>query len=110
MLSFQNMLLRKTMAVMIFTMAFLLTPKAFVGQEHEDQTSHIPVNMLQGPATQDCLWCTPATTPVDCKTKQNKATPARDNKLWLNPDQPITPPESAPCIDAPEEDDTTPSA
>lgn len=103
----KNMLLRKTLAGVIFTMAFLLTPKVFLGSGQGEQATHIPVNMLEGPASQECLWCTPETTPVDCKTK----TPSnKDNTLWLNPDQPV-PDNTSPCLKQDDDtSDTTPSA
>lgn len=108
---FGDIAIRKTIALFVFALAFLLTPKVWVEQSQGRPTSAatIPVDMLEAPG--DCLWCAPI-QPVDCEVEQNANQPARSSdRFWLNPDEPPVPSETAPCLPTPTADDeTTPSA
>ncbi len=111
----ENMMLRKALTALAFTMAFLLTPRAWVEESTPSNgVDSIPVDMLEH--SEDCLWCGPALQPVDCDVEStDPASPDDDaadtaERIWLNPDAP--PPESEttrPCIDR-TPDDTRPSA
>ena len=91
--------LKHTLAGLIFAMAFLLTPRAWVDEPQRQDQAQIPVQWLQGSEQQDdCLWCTPALTPVDC----DRQDPGQSKRLWLNPDAPVPEQESQPCLEATE--------
>lgn len=92
--------IKTALAGVIFMMAFLLTPRAWVDEEQQPHQSQaqIPVQWLQGPDDQeDCLWCSPELKPVNC-TEQDE--PSSQERLWLNPDAPLPSPSQQPCIQA----------
>ena len=77
----EHMMFRKTLAALVFSMAFLLTPRAWVDQgsvfsyhPSGSRAETIPVNLLE---RQDdtCLWCAPL-QPVKCDDTKAPATGA----------------------------------
>lgn len=75
MLRRQHILLSRTIALSLFAMALVLTPRAWV--EPSSSTEMVPVETLDQPSK--CLWCEPAATPC----------PSQSQPAWLNPDQPV---------------------
>ena len=99
----EHMMFRKTLALLVFSMVFLLTPRAWVDQGSVSSyhpsgspAETIPVNLLE---RQDdtCLWCAPL-QPVKCDDTKAPAegAPSHD-RLWLNPDEPPESESAAPC-------------
>lgn len=99
--AFRDKLLRLFTASVIFWMALVLTPRAFVEDVQTQETAEVPVRLLDQP--DDCLWCEPypAVEPANCTDEE------QDKPLWLNPDE-LQQPESAPCLD--KKTDEKPSA
>ncbi|MFB6262847.1 MAG: hypothetical protein ABEL76_04370 [Bradymonadaceae bacterium] len=65
-----------------FSIAFLLTPRAWVSEQSPDQrTERVPVNQLD--QAESCLWCNSpkALDSSDCRAED-------DDRMWLNPDEP----------------------
>lgn len=86
----EHTLVKRVLAGLIFMMAFLLTPRAWVDAETSRTSAAVPVQILE---RQDCLWCAPV-QPVDCDD-----TPAQERpRLWLNPDEPPPEQEATPCV------------
>ena len=90
---------RKALAGVIFMMAFLMTPRAWVDVEQPGAPGAIPVQSLQHQAPvlgEDCLWCEePTLTPVDCE----RDAPSEATHHWLNPDAPPPKAHEAPCLE-----------
>jgi hypothetical protein len=84
-------LLRVFTAGVIFWMALVLTPRAWVDDVRTEESAEVPVRLLDQP--DDCLWCgpNPALEPVNC-TDEDQPKP-----VWLNPDE-MAQPESSPCL------------
>ena len=92
--------LRMFVAGTFFWMVLVLTPRAWVGSVHTEESAEIPVRLLDQP--DDCLWCepAPAVQPANCTDEDT------DEPMWLNPDE--SPQQDAPpCI---ERDTQKPSA
>lgn len=98
---FRDKMLRAFITGTFFWMALVLTPRAWVGDVQTEESAEVPVRMLDQP--DDCLWCEPEPSlePANCTDE------AADKPVWLNPDEPLEQPDSAPCLDS---DDEKPSA
>ncbi len=48
---------RLALAVAVFAMALLLTPRALLDVTSPADSHEIPINMLDSSDTDDCLWC-----------------------------------------------------
>lgn len=87
---------RLFLAATAFTMVFLLTPRAWVGNHIESQPQTIPVDRLE--QSGECLWCDRALTDDECTD------PSDDDQLWLNPDDPKPRHPSDECKDTSPDD------
>ncbi len=89
-------------AAVVFWMALVLTPRAWVDDVQPRESAEVPVRLLDQP--DDCLWCEPyrSLEPVNCTDDEQQNKP-----VWLNPDE-LPQPESAPCLD--KKTDEKPSA
>jgi hypothetical protein len=87
---------RRLLAGMAFSMAFLLTPRAWVEIERQSHSASIPVQQLERRDNNSCLWCSPQEA-SPCGATQAPAAPER---LRLNPDDLPSPHQSTPCQDA----------
>lgn len=83
------------MTGMAFSMAFLLTPRAWVEVERQGHSASIPVQLLERRGQDSCLWCTPQEV-VPCEDAQRPAAPER---LRLNPDDLPPQHQITPCQD-----------
>ena len=78
-------------AGIVFWMVLVLTPRAWVGDVQTQESEEVPVRLLDQP--DDCLWCDSPAEPVRCDDADKR------KPLWLNPDEPVPPADSAPCLD-----------
>lgn len=94
----------RSIAVGLFAMVLILTPRAWV--EPTSDTESVPVQTLE-PANHDyCFWCEqPASSSCpdsnNSSERSSRETPKTKTKtnprIWLNPDDPIRPVDLRPC-------------
>lgn len=90
--TFQHILARKTLAGVLFAMAFLLTPRVMVEGSTAQPSGYIAMEQLDSTMNDECLWCTPRLEAVNCDEQSSSS-----DTPWLNPDAPV-PTRNAPCI------------
>ena len=94
MLKHHHITLSRLFGGMVFAMALVLTPRAWVDAENGPSPDQIPVEALEPNA--DCLWCDQA--PADCDNEgDTKVESDTEHRYWLNPDQPVPPSSTLPC-------------
>jgi hypothetical protein len=92
--SFHHIMISRVLAVVTFAMFLVLTPRAWVDPEMRGTTEEVPVDVLEAPSENDCLWCEPKPA-TDCDDSERTTSPP-SRRPWLNPDESIVPLQ-APC-------------
>ncbi len=91
------------MALALFAMVFILTPRAWVEPTIDSQS--VPVQTLE-PANNDyCFWCDQPASSSCPETNSSKRSSRETSKvktktsprIWLNPDDPVRPVDLRPC-------------
>lgn len=90
---FHHIMISRVLAVVTFGMFLVLTPRAWVEPELHGATEEVPVDVLEAPNNNDCLWCDPQPA-TGCDDSEESTHPSR--RPWLNPDEPVVPIQ-APC-------------
>lgn len=86
---FHHIVFSRALAMVVFAMFLVLTPRAWVEAEN-GVTEEVPVNVLEAPS--DCLWCDPLPAEPCSDSPEDHA----KRPMWLNPDQAVGPVEM-PC-------------